>query len=323
MLTRIGLRALALTATAVTSVALGGGFAAAGGADPIGGGGGGGVICIQPDSGSCTVDVHKPGSPSSTPSPSQRSGSGGGSGSSGSGASSTPSPEQTVINGDCTYAPAPDYTPMPGEDQHTGEKGAWYVRTCPDGIKLGGDPNKPVATTTQDWVWLTNPPPAALLKPTPAVLAQRAQQLLKLTTPVIASNPRPGLPQLVGVNMWAWLPTGVFTPVSATASVPGESVTATARPTSVIWNFGDGTSITCPGAGTPFPVGGDPEAASPTCGHTYTHSSGVGGSYTVTATINWNVTWAGAGQTGAFNGMTTTASEQVVVQQSQALVTGG
>src|SRR2546423_6445919 len=102
MLTRIGLRALALTATAVTSVALGGGFAAAGGADPIGGGGGGGVICIQPDSGSCTVDVHKPGSPSSTPSPSQRSGSGGGSGSSGSGASSTPSPEQTVINGDCT-----------------------------------------------------------------------------------------------------------------------------------------------------------------------------------------------------------------------------
>ncbi|MFL6114274.1 MAG: hypothetical protein ACJ786_23380 [Catenulispora sp.] len=319
MLIRIGLRALTVAATAVTSVALGGSFAAADGANPVGGGG---VICTQPDAGSCTVDANKTGSPSSTPSPSQSSGSGGRSGSSGSGASSPPSPEQTLINGDCTYAPAPDYTPMPGEDQHTGEKGAWYVRTCPDGIKLGGDPNKPVATTTQDWVWLTTPPPAALLLPTPAVLAQRAQQLLKLTTPVIASNPRPGLPQLVGVNMWAWLPTGVFTPVSATAEVPGESVTATARPTSVSWNFGDGTSITCPGAGTPFPAGGDPEAVSPTCGHTYAHSSGSG-TFTVSATINWNVTWAGAGQAGAFNGMTTTVSEQVVVQQSQALVTNG
>lgn len=226
-----------------------------------------------------------------------------------------------MINGSCTYTADPNYQPPPGDttDQHTGEKGSWYQMTCPDAVKPG---NPPVATTITTEVWLATPPPAPVL-PTPAQLATEAQKKLQLTQPKIASNPRPGLPQLVGVNMWAWLPAGVFAPVSATASVPGESVTATARPTSVTWNFGDGTSINCAGAGTPFPTGGDPEAASPTCGHTYTHSSGVGGTYTVTATINWNVTWAGAGQTGAFNGMTTTASEQVVVQQSQALVTNG
>ncbi|WP_344662334.1 hypothetical protein [Catenulispora subtropica] len=99
-------------------------------------------------------------------------------------------------------------------------------------------------------------------------------------------------------------------------------MTATATPVSVAWDFGDGSTTTCAGPGTPFPTGGDPEASSPDCGHTYTHSSGSG-TYTVRATITWNVTWAGAGQVGAFNGMTTTASEQVVVQQSQALITGG
>lgn len=227
-----------------------------------------------------------------------------------------------MINGSCTYAADPGFTPVPGDglDQHTGQQGAWYRMTCPDAVK----PGKPaIATTTTTMVWLTNPPPAALMLPTPAVLAAQAEQQLQLPTPVISSNPRPGLPQLVQVPMWAWLDPAQFTAKSATARVPGLSATVTATPISVQWNFGDGSSISCAGPGSPFPTGGDPSAASPDCGHTYTRSSGANGTYTVTATINWNVTWTGGGQAGAFNGMTTTASEQVVVQQSQALVTGG
>lgn len=225
-----------------------------------------------------------------------------------------------MINGSCTYTPDPNYQPPATDtaDQHTGEKGGWYQMTCPDAVKPG---NPPIATTTTTEVWLATPPPAPVL-PSPAQLAAEAQKKLHLPAPTIASNPRPGLPQLVSVPMWAWTPKSVFTPVSATAEVPGESVMATATPVSVSWSFGDGSTATCAGPGTPFPAGGDPEASSPDCGHTYARSSGSS-SFTVTATITWNVTWAGAGQVGSFNGMTTTASEQVQVLQSQAVVTGG
>jgi len=224
-----------------------------------------------------------------------------------------------MINGSCVYADDPGYQPTPDvAAQHQGQAGAWYLMTCPDGVKPGTV--KPTATTTTTEVWLTTPPPAALMKPTPAVLAAQARQLLKLPAPVIASNPRPGLPQLVSLPMWTWIAPALFTPTSATAAIPGESVTATATPVSVTWDFGDGTNVICPGPGTPFPAGGDPAAASPTCGHIYARSSGAG-TYTVTATITWDVTWAGAGQVGMFAGMTTTASEQVRVLQAQAVVT--
>ncbi|WP_228555320.1 hypothetical protein [Catenulispora pinisilvae] len=214
---------------------------------------------------------------------------------------------------------------MPGEDQHTGEKGAWYVRTCPDGIKLGGDPNKPVATTTQDWVWLTTPPSAAAVLPAPAALAAQARSLLVLPKPSIASNPPEGSPQWVGVPTWEFLPRSGWAPVSAKAEVPGESVTATATPVSVAWAFGDGTSTVCAGPGTPFTAGTDPKASSPDCGHQYKISSGSapGGVFQVSATINWRITWVGAGQAGTLNGLTTTTTIPVTVLQSQAIVTTG
>ncbi|WP_370382186.1 hypothetical protein [Catenulispora sp. GAS73] len=224
-----------------------------------------------------------------------------------------------MLNGSCTWTPDPNYQPPADDtvDQHTGEAGGWYQQTCPDGVIKNGK----AATTVTTMVWLTSPPPAPAL-PTPAQLAAEALKKLQLPTPTIASSPRPGLPQMVHVPMWAYVPKSQFVPVSATASVPGESVTATATPVSTVWDFGDGSSATCAGPGTPFPTGGDPAASSPDCGHTYSRSSGSG-TFTVRATITWAVTWAGAGQRGAFNGMLTTATEQVQVLQSQALVTGG
>ena len=44
--------------------------------------------------------------------------------------------------------------------------------------------------------------------------------------------------------------------------------------------------------------------------------------FTVTATITWNVTWAGGGATGTFAGLATTAAVPMPVAQSQAIVTG-
>lgn len=271
------------------------------------------VQCASGDT--CTVTVSMPGSPGQSGSmPTAASGN---SGSSSGGSDPAPSPSGSFFSLPCTYRPDPTYQPPAGADPHPTGSGGWYLMTCPDALKPTG-----AATWTSTVVWLATPPPAAALLPDPAQLAAQARSLLHLATPVIESNPRPGLPQLVSVPMWAWIPAGVYAPASATASVPGEAVTATAKPTSVAWSFGDGAGMVCAGPGTPYTPGSDPKAASPTCGHTYTTDSGAG-TFTVTATITWAVTWAGAGQSGAFNDMSTTATETVRVEQSRALVTGG
>ena len=42
----------------------------------------------------------------------------------------------------------------------------------------------------------------------------------------------------------------------------------------------------------------------------------------VTATVNWTVTWSGAGQGGTFPNMTTSASVAFRVAESQGIATG-
>ncbi|MFE0104487.1 hypothetical protein [Streptomyces sp. NPDC059009] len=158
------------------------------------------------------------------------------------------------------------------------------------------------------------PPP-----PSPAELAQRAYNQLRLPSPAIRTNP-PG-EQMVSVPTWLWMTRGSWKPVSATASVPGVSVTATARPTSVTWSMGDGRKVACKGPGTPFKKGMNPKSASPDCGHTYRSSSAgqPDEAFPVKATISWTVTWSGAGDSGTFPGLTTTASATFRVAESQAL----
>jgi hypothetical protein len=157
----------------------------------------------------------------------------------------------------------------------------------------------------------------------PAVLAAQAESQLRLGSPVIRANPPVGREQLVRVPTWLWL-AGGWHPVTATAAVPGENVTATAVPQQVRWDMGDGAAIVCHGPGTAYPPGGNPAAASPDCGYTYTYGSAAapGGAFQVTATITWQVTWAGGGAGGAFGGLTTTAAVAMRVAQSQAIVTG-
>ena len=166
-------------------------------------------------------------------------------------------------------------------------------------------------------------PPPGGLPVSPAVLAQTAVKHLALLSPLIEASPPVGVDQLVNVPTWLWL-AGPWNPVQATATVPGVSVTATAVPQLVTWRMGDGSVVVCHGPGTPFGSGDNPAAPSPTCGHTYRESSASapGGVFTVTATITWNVTWAGGGGNGAFGGLTTTAAVQMPVAESQAIVTG-
>lgn len=192
--------------------------------------------------------------------------------------------------------------------------GAWYVWQCSEGVTDG---------LYRPPVWIPDgQQPEPTLLPSPAELAQLARKQLRLPAPTIAANPAGD--QLVNLPTWMWLRDG-FRPVSATASVPGVSVTATAAPTSVVWSMGDGSTVTCIGAGTPYTAGTDPKASSPDCGHVYRRSSAsqAGQAFPVTATVHWTVTWSGAGQGGTFPNMTTTGTADFRVAESQALNNGG
>ncbi|WP_331738733.1 hypothetical protein [Embleya sp. NBC_00896] len=162
--------------------------------------------------------------------------------------------------------------------------------------------------------------PAPPAPPSPQEVAQTAVSQLQLPSPVIATNPVGE--QIVGVPSWLWIDPASWAPVSATAEVPGVSVTATATPQRVLWTMGDGSTVTCAGPGTAYSTRFAPASASPDCGHTYTRSSATqpGAAYAVSATISWTVTWAGAGQTGVVPGMQTTGQITTRVAEVQAVV---
>lgn len=187
--------------------------------------------------------------------------------------------------------------------------GGWYFKTC---ITDAG-----VIAQFPGPLWIPGPPPAV----SPQILARQARARLTLPPPVIGLNPAGD--QLVGLPTWVSLTPASWQPRSATAAVPGVSVTATARPVTATWLFGDGTALVCHTPGTTWTPGMDPATASPDCGHVYRRSSAtaVGGTFTVTVTIAWQVTWAGAGQAGTIAGLSTVTTIPVRVQESQAVIT--
>lgn len=198
--------------------------------------------------------------------------------------------------------------------QQPGEAGAWYVYRCSGSDFMDAFFRAPV------WIPDSAGPDGAA-GVSPAQLAARAYSRLRLPSPAIRSNPVG--PQLVNLPTWLWVDQASWGPRSATVSVPGVSVTATATPARVVWSMGDGADVRCMSAGTPFPAGADPAASSPDCGHTYHASSQgrPGNSFAVEATVFWDVRWAGAGQGGTFDGLSTTSTATFTVVESQAVNT--
>lgn len=195
-----------------------------------------------------------------------------------------------------------------------GPSGSWYVWKCSGPGWFEAVYRPPV--------WIPNAGPAGA-GPSPAGLALQARNQLRLLAPKIEANPAEL--QLVHVPTWLWMDRAEWGDVSATATVPGVSVTAVAHPSWVSWSMGDGSIVTCSGAGTSFPPGTDPTKPSPDCGYTYRASSAgqPNQAYQVTATVHWTVTWLGAGQGGVFPDMTTTSTVAFGVAESQAITTGG
>jgi hypothetical protein len=157
-------------------------------------------------------------------------------------------------------------------------------------------------------------------------LAYEASRELPLPHPHPALSPAIGADQLVGLSTWLWLEPGSWATLDATASVPGLSATATATPTRVRWDMGDGTVVTCDGPGIAFDPARDDDAQSTDCRHTYQHVSAgePSGSYTATVSIDWAIAWSATnGQGGALPGTSRGTSFPVPVAERQAVVCYG
>ncbi|WP_327325210.1 hypothetical protein OG735_23955 [Streptomyces sp. NBC_01210] len=136
---------------------------------------------------------------------------------------------------------------------------------------------------------------------TPEEVAQRAVKQMTLKGPDIGIVPEPGKTGLVGLPVWMWNNQGETTtgPQTVTASAGAVTVTATAEVDKVVWNMGDGTSVTCTKPGTPYKAGYG-KRKSPDCGHVYSRTSKgkSGNKYKITTTATWTIHWEGGGKTG-------------------------
>ena len=216
----------------------------------------------------------------------------------------------------CYYLVA---APQPAADHSSWQgkfpDGAVYVVTCM--VRLGGP------GTNGGWTWLPSPPDGyGAASITPGELAAQAVDQMALRGPAIHITVPSDRIGLVGVPVWLWTDVTPTTwgPNAATASVPGLSITATAQATSITWDMGDGTTVSCPSAGTPYVTGG---IHSPTCEHVYAVSSAgqPDDAFTITGTTTWEVTWVGGGTSGALT-VTRSASTTVRIGEMQVLVTG-
>ena len=200
-----------------------------------------------------------------------------------------------VWDGSC-YMQAADPQPPKTAAVWQGNKDGLIV-TCTPPCEEAFHPGGPMGVSVCA-VSITRWIPSLPGAPDPAILAQRAVDQMQLRGIDVGIVPEEGPDRvgILGMPQWMWVNQPgpkTFGPITREASAGGATVTATAKVDKVVWDMGDGTTVTCVGSGTPYEDRFD-TMESPDCGHRYTKQ----GKYEVTATSYWTVQWEGIGQTG-------------------------
>lgn len=181
--------------------------------------------------------------------------------------------------------------------------------------------------TITSYFWSNTVPPGLQVL-TPGAAAQRLVSTFALRGIDIGMAPEVNPDwghrrSYVGVPVWLWVENPqplTWGPYTETATLGGQTITATAQVTSVRWDMGDGGSRVCGGTGTPYTTGYG-VTDSPTCGYRYgaTSEASGGDRYTVTATSQWTVTWTAlSGANGTIN-LTTSSSDALEVNELQTV----
>lgn len=212
----------------------------------------------------------------------------------------------------CVLVPMPSYEALVGPGGPG--PGQWIGIECDGQLPLNMTANGLIT-----WVPAGANPNGGAPVVDPAVVAQQAEASIRLPGPAVDLNPAGD--GWVNLPEWFWLDPAGWHPFAATASVAGVSATATASPQYVTWAPGDGGSLRCHGPGTPYDRSRPASSQSSDCTWTYrTDSAGQpNGVYTITATIHWAVTWAGAGAGGALPALTTTVTTTLPVGQIESV----
>jgi len=176
------------------------------------------------------------------------------------------------------------------------QPGAWYSVTCVD-VASG-------AQVTQT-VWVTGAAPAPTPQVDPRTLALQAENSIQLPRPTLGTNPAGT--SVVDLRTWLWINPSIWHGASVTATAGAVSATAVAEPVSVRWTTGDGGQLVCPGPGSAYAWWLPASVQSTGCAYEYLRTSAGQpaldgnpdhGTYVVTATVEWAVSWTSTGIAG-------------------------
>lgn len=180
------------------------------------------------------------------------------------------------------------------------------------------------------WVDYGDTPPALPGVPEPELLAELAYERITVPETEIELNPEDA--QVVGLATWVWLDEAAFQPVEVTAEVDGYDIWATTRaePVSLTLDPGTEDARLHPASGEcrigddgtiGEPYSDDRAEDTPPCGLTYLRATHATGSYELTASLTWQVTWEGSDGSGGTlpEGVFETPLE-VTVEEVQTIV---
>ncbi len=168
---------------------------------------------------------------------------------------------------------------------------------------------------------------------TPVAVAEGAygQLIATLPDPEVVSSPP--LDKSAIITFPTFVEVGNWSPVTATETAAGLTVTITGTPSAMTYTPGEPASapVACPGPGVPYDPFGGPlaaQAANPAaCTWPYAHRTGAEGrpeAWTASVSVTWAVTWsASSGESGSFADVVTTTSWPRDVVEVQTVVTGG
>ncbi|HEX6684909.1 MAG TPA: hypothetical protein VF062_19120 [Candidatus Limnocylindrales bacterium] len=154
-----------------------------------------------------------------------------------------------------------------------------------------------------DVVQLRDPPPGYEGLPTLDEVIVAAIANLATAPPDIGSAPAAastGAIGLVGLPVWMWVnrTTANWGELTAFDVQSGIRVDVRANVLHVVWDMGNGTTVTCTTPGQKYHPS-EKDNPSDDCGYKYLRPSReFGGLYTVRATSTWAVDWRGNGQSG-------------------------
>lgn len=160
--------------------------------------------------------------------------------------------------------------------------------------------------------WSATPPAGPAAPVDPEALARRAIARMNIPYPGLGTAPNQGKVGVVGQPAWFWATdtkTSAGDALTASASDQGLTVRVRAELTSVVVNPDDGgRRLRCPGGGLKYDTSYGASTPHGSCVHRYTKA----GTYDVSATAGWTITWTGGGRSGTIDfPMTSTATVEV------------